>query len=78
MKSRRAGGLTELVGEIICAAGQVGVKMTEICNVVVDEEKLPRDWEPSTLLPIYMGKGDPLECGARRAIKLLEHGDEGI
>ena len=74
MKSRRAGGPTELVGEIIRAANQVGVKkMTEICNMVVDERKIPRDWELSTLLPIYKGKGDPLECGAHTAIKLLEH-----
>ena len=74
MKSRRAGGPTELVGEIIRAANQVGVKkMTEICNMVVDERKIPKDWELSTLLPIYKGKGDPLECGAHTAIKLLEH-----
>mgnify|MGYP007071599789 CR=1 FL=1 len=75
MKSGKAGGPTDLVGEIIRAAGQVGVKkMTEICNMVVDEEKIPKDWELSTLLPIYKGKGDPMECGAHRAIKLLEHG----
>ena len=42
--------------------------------MVVDKEKIPRDWEPSTLLPIYKGKGDPLGCGTHRAIKLLEHG----
>ena len=61
MEVEKAGGLTELMGEIICAAGQVGVKkMTEICNMVVDEEKIPRDWELSTFLPIYKGKGDLL------------------
>ena len=73
MKSRRAGGPTELVGEIIHTADQVGVKkMTEICNIVVDEEKIPRDWELSSLLPIYKGKGDPLEYGAHRAMKVFE------
>ena len=25
------------------------------------------------VLPIYKGKGDPMECGSYRAIKLLEH-----
>ena len=56
-------------------SGQVGVKkMTEICNMAVDDEKISRDWELSNLLPIYKEKGDPLECGAHRAIKLIEHG----
>ena len=35
---------------------------------------VPRDWELTTLVPVYKGKGDPLECGSYRAIKLLEHG----
>ena len=25
------------------------------------------------VLPIYRGKGDPMECGSYRGIKLLEH-----
>ena len=72
MKSRKQGGPTELAGEIICTAAQVGVKMTEICNMVVDKEKIPWDWELSTLLPICKGKGDPLECGPHRAMKVFE------
>ena len=35
---------------------------------------MPREWELSTLIPIYKGKGDPMECGPYRAIKLLELG----
>jgi len=27
----------------------------------------------SVVLPIYKGKGDPMECGSYRGIKLLEH-----
>jgi len=27
----------------------------------------------SVVLPVYNGKGDPLECGSYRRIKLLEH-----
>jgi len=28
---------------------------------------------PSVVLPIYKGKGDPMECGSYRGIRLLEH-----
>ena len=63
------------MGELFHAAGEECVeKMTEICNLVVDEGKMPKDWELSTLVPIYKGKGDPMECGSYRAVKLLEHG----
>jgi hypothetical protein len=74
LKCRKAGGPTELVGDVLRAAGKTGVSlMTEICNLIVKEGKIPADWELSTLTPVYKGKGDPLECGSYRAIKLLEH-----
>ena len=51
--------------------------MTETCNMVVDEKKIPRDWELSTLLPIYKEEGDPLECGVHRTAKVFERvGDD--
>jgi len=31
------------------------------------------DWNSSILLPVFKGKGDSMECGSYRAIKLLEH-----
>ena len=34
---------------------------------------IPDDWKSSVVLPIYKGKGDPMECGSYRGIKLLEH-----
>ena len=34
---------------------------------------IPEDWKSSVVLPIYKGKGDPMECGSYRGIKLLEH-----
>ena len=48
--------------------------MTELCNQVVREGATPREWELSTLIPIFKGKGDPMECGSYRAVKMLEHG----
>ena len=34
---------------------------------------IPEDWKSSVVLPVYKGKGDPMECGSYRGIKLLEH-----
>ena len=74
MKSGKAGGPSEVVGEMINAAGKNGVDMmTKLCNQIIEEGRIPLDWEISTLVPVYKGKGDPLECGSYRAIKLLEH-----
>ena len=37
------------------------------------EGGIPEDWKSSMVLPIYNGKGDPVECGSYRGIKPLEH-----
>ena len=42
--------------------------------MIVEKEIIPKGWELSTLTPVYSGKGDPVECLAHCAIKLLEHG----
>jgi len=34
---------------------------------------IPENWKSSVTLPIYKGKGDPMECGSYRGTKLLEH-----
>jgi len=39
----------------------------------VKEGYIPEDWKSSVVLPIYKGKGDPMECGSYRGIRLLEH-----
>jgi len=39
----------------------------------VKEGCIPEDWKSSVVLSIYKGKGDPMECGSYRGIKLLEH-----
>jgi hypothetical protein len=41
--------------------------------MTVSEGHIPLDWQSSTLILVFKGKGDPLECRSYRAIKLLEH-----
>ena len=47
--------------------------MTELCNAVVREGKIPKEWSRSWLVNVYKGKGDALACGSYRGIKLVEH-----
>ena len=74
MKRHKAPGLSGLVAEMIQATGDIGIQwILDLCNVIVKEGSIPEDWKSSVVLPIYKGKGNPMECGSYRGIKLLEH-----
>ena len=63
-----------LVTEMIQATGDTGTQwILDLCNGIVKEGSIPDDRKSSVVLPIYKGKGDPMECGSYRGIKLLEH-----
>ena len=47
--------------------------LTSLCNLIVVLVAEPDNWKSSILPPIFKGKGDPMECGSYRSIKLLEH-----
>ena len=34
---------------------------------------MPEEWKASVVVPIFKGKGDVMDCGAYREVKLLEH-----
>jgi hypothetical protein len=73
MKKGKAAGPSGLVSEMLKAADTWGIQwLTDLCNAIVKEGKIPNDWKHSLLIPVYKKKGDPLECGSYRAIKLLE------
>ena len=72
-KSGKAPGPSDVVGEMLKAAGDVGIQwMTDLCNAVVSEGKIPEDWRKSWMVSVYKGKGNALECGSYRGIKLLD------
>ena len=43
-----------------------------LCSLIVAQGRIPDDWS-SILLPVFKGKGDAMECGSYRAIKLLKY-----
>jgi len=74
MKRKKAAGPSELSIDMLDALGDAGPEMVvQLMEKIWREEKIPSDWENSEIVPIYKQKGDPLECGNYRGIKLLEH-----
>ncbi|XP_047470216.1 uncharacterized protein LOC125025923 [Penaeus chinensis] len=74
MKSKRATGCSELTVDLLKHLGKEGIQMvTSLLQKVWDKEKMPAEWELSELATIYKRKGDPMDCGNFRGIKLLEH-----
>jgi len=74
MKMGKAAGPSGVVAEMLKSAGEDGIRwMTELFNQIILEEKLPDDWKKSWVITVYKGKGDALDCGSYRGIKLLDH-----
>ena len=70
----KAGGPTGLVAEMIQAAGEDRIKwLRSVCNQALKEGVVPDDWKKSVLVPVFKGKGDAMDCGAYRGLKILEH-----
>jgi hypothetical protein len=73
MKMGKATGPSGIGAEMLKAAGEAGVIwVTDLCNVIVNDGKIPTDWRKSWMVTVYKGKGDSLECGSYRGIKLLD------
>ena len=48
-------------------------QLTKVLQHIMDTEKSPAEWKDSSTIPIFKGKGDPLQCGKYRGLRLLEH-----
>jgi len=74
MKKDEAAGLTGIFSEMFTADKDCGVKwLASLCNLIVAQGRIPDDWQSSILVSVFKEKGDPMECGSYRAVKLLEH-----
>ena len=63
--------------EVTCEMFSNDVCVRELCGVanglLMGESKL-ESWKRSTVVPLFKGKGNVLECSNYRTIKLLKHG----
>ena len=75
MKQGKAAGLSEVTTEMIVAGGRIAEEvMLQLCQRVLDGKGIPNEWKTSVVVPIFKGKGDVMNCGSYRGVKLLEQG----
>ena len=79
MKTGKAAGPSGIVAEMLKASGDTGARLVaDLANDMVRNGVIPSDWEDSFIVNIYKGKGDALERGNYRGLKLIDHVMKGI
>ena len=74
MESGKAAGPSKVSVEMLAASGEIGIDlMVELCQSMLDGRRIPDEWALSVVVPIFKGKGDAMNCGAYRGVKLLQH-----
>ena len=73
MKLGKAAGPSGVVVEMIRAAGDIGASMIrDLVSTIIRYGKVPADWEKSFIICLYKGKGEALDRGNYRGLKLTE------
>ena len=73
MASGKAAGPSGIVAEMLKPVGEAGAE--EVCDLVeniISEGCIPTDWQESFIVNLYKGKGDALNRGNYRGLKLIE------
>ena len=74
MKAGKAAGHSEVSVEMIAVSGEIGIDvMVELCQSMLDGRGMLDECALSVVVPTFKGKGDTMNCGAYRGVKLLEH-----
>ncbi|XP_053405146.1 uncharacterized protein LOC128558896 [Mercenaria mercenaria] len=73
MKCGKATGPSGIIAEMLKAAGEEGIDMLrKLEEVVFSSGVIPKDWQESYILNLYKGKGDALDRGNYRGLKLTD------
>ena len=73
MKCRKTAGPSGIVAEMLKAFGSVGLEGLAHYMKSVIAEGVPADWRDSIIVNLYKGKGDALDRGNYRGLKLTDH-----
>ena len=73
MKVGKAAGSSGIIAEMLKAAGDLCYPMyADLPDAMVYNHEILRDWENSFIINLYKVKGDALDRGYCRGLKLLE------
>ena len=73
MKSGKAAGPSGITAEMLKASGPEGVELIrQLGERIFSGDTIPAEWEESIILNLYKGKGDALDRGNYRGLKLTD------
>ena len=74
MKPGKAAEPSVITSEMLKSSGNTGSTMiTNLVNAIIRDGVVPSDQKGSFIINLYKGKGDALERGNYRGLKLLDH-----
>ena len=73
MKNGKAAGPSGIIAEMLKATGEEGVELArELTEAVFSSGEIPADWEESYIQNLYKGKGEAIDRGNYRGLKLTD------
>ena len=73
MASGKAARPSGIVAEMLKPVGEAGaVEVRDLIEDIISEGCIPTDWQESFIVNLYKGKGDALNRGNYRGLKLIE------
>ena len=73
MASGKAAGPSGIIAEMLKPVGEAGaVEVRDLIEDIISEGCIPTDWQESFIVNLYKGKGDALNRGNYRGLKLIE------
>ena len=74
IKEGKTRGPSGIVIEMAKVGGNAMLDViTDLINLIIKEKQIPDDWDQSTIINCFKGKGDATRCDNYRDLKLLEH-----
>ena len=73
MKNGKAAGISDIVAKMVKASGDTGIEfITSLANQIMKDVVIPLDWQSSVIVNCFNRKGDALERGNYRGLKLVD------